>query len=923
MSDKRYLRCYVKDDWTESWTLDRQLSPVRIDLAAGSAGAGAANGAVLTRVWGSGELEEGTPLVDGANFRAYGDMFVKITRSGEPWGLRPRGDDGYQPLTGSGEDTLFVGFIPAEQFRLLGESEQMRLKHIDHVIRAVGLEYFLEKRMLWSYVADAIVGYQRIERLGTFNRKVRSGGVAGNMSSTSVTINDADGEGRDGYVFDESATAQVWSLYDVLQYLMRYQGEQPRMDLEIENDLITVLQGMTGVYDFGNHTLRQAISQIVQPARGMSWSVKIIPAAGMEEADTAVLQVYSLLPAAMTVGDVSLSAHNDDDRMTPDWWRDGELERVAVSRDGGARYDHIVVRGGPIRTCCSFSCLDGTLTAGWPDADEEAYKDAAKVFDTDYDDDDEDVKIEKNDAWRGSDRMGRVYTAFAVPGEEGEEGEEGGWDWLTGNYNDPDYPQELRRVNPKWNRVLGRFDYELQAASWMGQKVFQSFLPFREGYDYDGVAPVNHNAATTKPGLRKMFAMVKRDGRWWYADRMQPYSAHVAPLVDEMGARVRFRPNHMFAVNHYASTGEGGEEPSLTDDILGPNDETWNELGADWQDLVVTAMIETDQHLQVEWGFAQSRFAESRQLVIEMPAAEIWHVVEGTIYGLNNDDPVADGPFKRVGLTEAGRLLRDDTALVKGVLAAAVAWYGRVRHKVTIESPDLTVIPEIGTMLEGFAPIEPGIGADEDGSCVSVVTINFAAGGWRYTVRTDVAQLDFGAVAGMHTEDHPSTIRRHSRDLEVLKTRVQDLELAVSTGPRHGGTTGGAGGGGGGRIAYCKTDAPDDDEIACYLGADLLDWSGATTYGTDNWVEVAGTEYKSLQDNNLNRAVTDTDWWVEGTVSVSIKCLIINGTSLMYAAPFLHDGDPIIVERIIIDGTLTWCCTNIEFNGARFMPCLP
>ncbi len=271
---------------------------------------------------------------------------------------------------------------------------------------------------------------------------------------------------------------------------------------------------------------------------------------------------------------------------------------------------------------------------------------------------------------------------------------------------------------------------------------------------------------------------------------------------------MRFRPNHLFAVNHYANT---GEEPSVTDNLMGPNGEYWYEMGADWEDIIVTAMVETDQHLQVEWGV--DLVAESRSLVIEMPQAEIWHVVEGTVYDLNDDDPVDKGPLKRVVLTEAARLLRDDTAMVKGVLASAVAWYGRVRYKVMLESPDMTTIPQIGTMLEGFT----AVAGDDDGSCVSVVDIHFGADRWRYTVRTDAAQLDFGAVAGMGTEDQPSTLRRHSRDLAVLKTRVQDLERQVSTGTREGGALVS---GGRPRRAFVKTTPGATTSVVVHLDKD-------------------------------------------------------------------------------------------------------
>ena len=115
-------------------------------------------------------------------------------------------------------------------------------------------------------------------------------------------------------------------------------------------------------------------------------------------------------------------------------------------------------------------------------------------------------------------------------------------------------------------------------------------------------------------------------------------------------------------------------------------------------------------------------------------------------------------------------------------------------------------------------------------------------------------------------------------------------------------------------LVYCKENAPDSDVIDCYFGADLAAWNAATTYVAGDWVEEAGTEYTSLKDKNLNHLVADTDWWEAGIHSVTVTALIINGTSLMYSEPFLHDGDPIIVGKI---GDV-WYCTNIEFNGAYF-----
>lgn len=125
-------------------------------------------------------------------------------------------------------------------------------------------------------------------------------------------------------------------------------------------------------------------------------------------------------------------------------------------------------------------------------------------------------------------------------------------------------------------------------------------------------------------------------------------------------------------------------------------------------------------------------------------------------------------------------------------------------------------------------------------------------------------------------------------------------------------TRGGAGSNGIPKLAFVKEDSPDSDSITCYLDTAVDEWLSATTYGLNVWCEVSGTEYKSLQVNNNNHLVSDGDWWEEGTISVTVRCLILNGTSLKYASPFLSDGDEILVHIVGSE------YISSGFNGARF-----
>lgn len=119
------------------------------------------------------------------------------------------------------------------------------------------------------------------------------------------------------------------------------------------------------------------------------------------------------------------------------------------------------------------------------------------------------------------------------------------------------------------------------------------------------------------------------------------------------------------------------------------------------------------------------------------------------------------------------------------------------------------------------------------------------------------------------------------------------------------------GGGSASSLAFCKTDAPNTDEIAAYLIVDLLAWDNAKTYEAGDWIEDAGIDYQSLQDDNLNNVVSDGDWWAAGTKSVTVRCLIHNGSQLSTAEPFLKDGAEILVHKVDDE----WICPG--FNAAK------
>ena len=95
-------------------------------------------------------------------------------------------------------------------------------------------------------------------------------------------------------------------------------------------------------------------------------------------------------------------------------------------------------------------------------------------------------------------------------------------------------------------------------------------------------------------------------------------------------------------------------------------------------------------------------------------------------------------------------------------------------------------------------------------------------------------------------------------------------------------------------------------QIAYLFQEGLAEWDSGTTYFTNSWAKNgSGVPYKSLQDNNLNHALTDTSWWTpvfnqttprgaavafasfqgsSGTVYDSFNCTIARNSTGNYTA---------------------------------------
>lgn len=878
MTEQRYyISVYLKSAWGDEWVKRNDIEPVDCTLTiAPSLGA-----ARFKIRYGSGIWENLSSLVDGTNAVSYGRQYIRIT--------------GADDSTGTNEAVWWSGVIPAEELRLLGATA--RGARADQIIQAYSLDYLLDSRLDKAWVRPVGGGLAtQIDHLPVFNRKIRAGGVQGNRSTNKFEFNNGN-----YYTYVFAADAELWSNFQIIEYLLlHYQLPLglggPRFGFTCTSEVADALKQMVGMFDFNSVTLRQALNILINRKRGFFWTLYI------DMDDNTYLMVQSLLDEDLTVGNIVLPAHRSNDRVTLDLWHDSRFADMKVVKDSSQVFDKIVVRGARIKTCCTFAVVEDSLEVGWTTDEETAYKDAAKNT-TGYGSLTTTEQEVLNDKFRTADRFDRVFTTFVVPAN---------WNWISSeDPEDPEIPKYP--VSPKFSPYTGEFSVDgegalIAGAHWNSDHRFLPLLPFKTGFDYSSASPVDKNPAGSEPELRKMFALGQDldDAKHVYLDKKEPAAASVRPLTGQMGVAVKFRPQHYLAANNFS-----GAEPSRIDDVLA-------EDGCDYESLVVTAMIETDQYLQLYKILSQTETMRTIEIII--PEAELWYVVPETVV-----DVTDDGSFVYFGCTDP--LLRDDRDMLRTVLAAATAWYGKQRHKLTITIQNLAAPVHIGQMIDDVAITEEG-----SGSVVSSITFNFQQG--TTVIHTDFQELNLRSIFSMGLRSSGGSeipnLAVAGRKIQKIFGELETLKAEIDNRPLRTPVPASASAANVIRFAYIEEDAPDADNlkgsllhlttgklaIQATLDAAAADDKGSgkvglpstahgfvggervVIVGTDNYDETWTLDDDTSTDELVIVAthtaetfsVTDTVTTAGGEYNIDIYGEIINASHFDLAMPRLPEG---------------------------------
>lgn len=733
--ERKYFKVYTKATWAaETWTERPEIAVLEATRAA-APGLGVAR---FSLPYGSGKTETGAALTNGASLASLAGSYIQITLA----------DD----ASGTNEYAIWTGYIPAQQYEPLGQ--KAAVKTANQILTAYTLDYLLgQSRIETSFIYDG-TAVKEIQTLVDFNQRLSEGRLDGNRTAAEV-----EHESITTHVFEgRPSEAALWTVWDILVYAIQRLAPTtgPAFDFPIlyyttglEPAEVVYLQSLKIAYSLEGKSLRQVLNELISLARGLTWHVYLSYTGAAE------IHIWSVLEEEITLGGVTLPAHDATDRVTINVWTGQADSRITIDRDDVSLADRIRVRGARIKATATFVAdLDvQELVPNWTAGAEAAYLAGAntEVNAAAYAALTEEAKALANDTYRATEWFTRVFTEFVVPDD---------WNWKVLDGVD-EQPGDI--VNIQWDPVLAdfvldEFDEPIQGEYWNGQKVFLPWLPFKEGWDYSGASPVDHYPTGREDKQRKIMVFaVNAEGAWCLLERTK-HAPVIRVLEGQMGVSIRFNPQHLLAKNRWT-----GAEPSQYDD---QDNYDVDAYGYDYTSLMVTAMVETDQHLSAE-VVINAAAENERVITIEIPWAQLWTVTPGTIVDLDSTNtPVIYGG----GYAD----LRDDREVVKQVMAAARAWYGRTKYRATYETTDFDQTATLGTMLVGL-DID---GAGTHGACISAVTYRFGPSP-RMVVQTAHAELDFAALAGAIAATAPGAAARTrtgTREMTAVRKEISDIK---------------------------------------------------------------------------------------------------------------------------------------------------
>ena len=531
--------------------------------------------------------------------------------------------------TEAGSETLWVGRIAAETRTIHGKSETA-----SGVQQWIAYEplYLLERvTVADSFWLDAAAPTTpiKIGWVPGFNGRDERHFLVGNRTEGTEETYKATYGGTHLFGGNDD-----WTHFHAAEYLlgriMDESAEDPAGPKWVLGGQAELLKGLSDVVPAANgESVAGALRRLIDPRFGVDWMVTY-----SEQTNAFEVQVFALLAEEIRVGGKVLPKNH----ATASFKASDALEAIStrVVRTVEQRNGEIRVQGQ--RVVCCFTLENEALEGKWSTTQEDWYKDPIQgpPGGSDLDPPNQYDELRKNEAFKP------VYAHFGAPSN---------WDHNAG------------AVAPVIDSV-GQLQQASSTRYQNKRRKTLSLLPLRSGWNYAADPPVDNNLAGHEPEFLPPQA--------WILTRYLtpgPESNSYKTLEElgidvgvpelDWGIHVNASPNHLLARNHWTSAAATAIEPLY-----------------DWQTLVATVAIETDQRLELSSVIKDARPSDG-VMVIHDDSAELWYLAPNTAVMVAGNGNLLRSPGRQV-------VLRNDADRLALILAGAIARYGRPRARAEI-----------------------------------------------------------------------------------------------------------------------------------------------------------------------------------------------------------------------------------------------
>jgi hypothetical protein len=616
----------------------------------------------------------------------------------------------------SRERVIFVGIITDDTSNIRESTGGTPTG--DQVIEARGLEHLLDLLPIIGGVAtkDGTTTFN-IDQAPSFNGQGGFGlGLIGNRTASPVAALGVN-------VF--SSAGYVWTNLDILQYVLTAFTPHPQVSFALSGQY-SALDEIQTIHYLEGLTIYQMLNHLVSKRRGLQWSVRTTGAG------TANIHISTAFSSDVLLdGAVLVPANPEQFTVSADNYID--IPSFVRTRQQVNKADYIAVTGEAVKSCFTVSFTDSNLEAGWSAAQETAYKDdptGAGAAEQDA--------ILADEARRG-DRNSATYQKFRIPLD---------WDGNSGDgqggLQSPALP------------VLD-FDGEISTATpaelFRFGKVFERMIPIEKSI----IGPTGEVVEYKSP----LYFMddPENAGKFIALDEPAGDALSRPPVMLRM-SDTELSFNLRAAVPHIVASANFDEATALAPTNTAPV--------YDFNSLVSTLFLSTDQKLKIVRAATENPSEQGRWVHIDVDGLELWYIADGTVIDIQ------DGELVSYVYDEFNNgILRDDRDRLKKVAAFAAGWYGENRSvgKMVISDIVRTVQPGayIKTLVQGTR--------NEDVNAV-VVRVSYRFG------ESPKTEVEWGALAvdPRLVADFPGMSSPRAMAKEVRRIRSGLLNLQQRTG---------------------------------------------------------------------------------------------------------------------------------------------